>query len=75
MKKLTTNKTLKQITFSLIAAAMVTIIIAVAGVLNRVDNMAQDAFYQSPQALDSTIVVIGIDNDSLEELGPYNSWG
>ena len=75
MKKLTTNKTLKQITFSLIAAAMVTLIIAVAGVLNRVDNMAQDAFYQSPQALDSTIVVIGIDNDSLEELGPYNSWG
>ncbi|MBQ9862395.1 MAG: hypothetical protein IJM28_00640, partial [Lachnospiraceae bacterium] len=60
MKKLTNNKTFKQITYSLLAAAVVTITIAVAGVLNRVDNIAQDAFYQSPKALDGDIVVIGI---------------
>ena len=75
MKKLTNNKTFKQITYSLLAAAVVTITIAVAGVLNRVDNIAQDAFYQSPKALDGDIVVIGIDNKSLDDLGPYNSWG
>ena len=69
------NKTVKQIICSFLAAALVTLIIAVAGVLNRVDSMAQDAWYQNPKALDGSIIVIGIDNKSLDELGPYNSWG
>ena len=62
------NKTVKQIICSFLAAALVTLIIAVAGVLNRVDSMAQDAWYQSPKALDGSIIVIGIDNKSLDEL-------
>ncbi len=43
-------------------------------VLNRVDKWVQDAVFQKPQAISGDVVIIGIDDESLEELGPYNTW-
>ena len=43
-------------------------------VLNRVDKWVQDVVFQKPQAISGDVVIIGIDDESLEELGPYNSW-
>ncbi len=43
-------------------------------VLNRVDKWVQDAAFQKPQAVSGDVVIIGIDDESLDELGPYNSW-
>ncbi len=43
-------------------------------VLNRLDKWMQDAAFQRPQALSGDVVIIGIDDASLEELGPYNTW-
>lgn len=70
IKKLLNNS----IIISLIASALVTLIIAGAGVLKRPDTIVSDAWYQSPRALDGQIIVIGIDDKALEEIGPYSTW-
>ena len=69
------NKLFKNpIIISLLASAVVTLIIAGTGVLNRPDTIVSDAWYQSPKALDGEIIVIGIDDKSLNEIGPYSTW-
>ncbi len=72
--KLFKNKTINQILISILASAAVALLIAAAGVLSRLDLWMQDAWYQSPRALDGQIIVIGIDEQALEEIGPYGSW-
>ena len=62
------------ITISFLASLLVTLLIAVGGVLDKVDLWAQDSWFQSAKALDGEIIVIGIDDKSLEEIGPYNTW-
>ncbi|MBR1451276.1 MAG: CHASE2 domain-containing protein, partial [Lachnospiraceae bacterium] len=67
-------KQYKSILLSLLAAALVTLIISAFGGVQRMDRWLQDALFQSPKALDGTIIVIGIDDRALEEIGPYNTW-
>ena len=62
------------ITISFLASLLVTLLIAAGGVLDKVDLWAQDSWFQSAKALDGEIIVIGIDDKSLEEIGPYNTW-
>lgn len=69
------NKTLKQLLYSLLAAIVVTCLIAGAGVLKSLDTRALDAWYQGPKALDGEIILIEIDDRAIDELGPYNTWG
>ena len=64
----------KRILSALLAAAMMTGI-AASGLLYQADNTANDSFYQQERALDGNIFVIGIDAYSLEELGPFQTWG
>lgn len=68
------NKTFNQILISILSSAAVTLIIAATGVLSRLDQWVQDAWFQQPKALDGETIVIGIDDDSLEQIGPYNTW-
>ena len=63
----------KQILYSLITSLVVTVLIG-AGALKRVDRWAQDALFQKPGVTSADIVIIGIDEDALEELGPYQTW-
>ena len=56
--------------FGLAAVLAVTAIIA-AGTLNRVDKWVQDALFQQRGVPSKDIVLIGIDEETLEELGPY----
>ena len=63
----------KQFLYALIASAVVTALIG-AGILRRVDRWAQDWMFQQPGATSPEIVIIGIDEDALEELGPYQTW-
>ena len=63
----------KQLFISIAAALILTCIIG-AGVLQRFDKWAQDALYQKPGVTSADIVIIGIDEDALEELGPYQTW-
>lgn len=49
-------------------------IMAVAGIPMRVENMVEDAFYQNPGVIPEDIKIIGIDEGTLCELGPYSDW-
>jgi len=64
----------KRIISALLVAVMATAI-AASGLLYRADNALDDALYQEAKALDGNIFVIGIDARSLEELGPFHTWG
>ncbi|MBR3170214.1 MAG: SpoIIE family protein phosphatase [Lachnospiraceae bacterium] len=63
----------KNILYSLAASALITVIIA-AGILERPDRWLQDMLFQHPGVPSRDIVIIGIDEASFEELGPYQTW-
>ena len=63
----------KQFLYPLIASAVVTALIG-AGVLKREDRWAQDWLFQRQGVTASEVVIIGIDEEALEELGPYQTW-
>lgn len=50
-------------------------LLAGLGVLRTADLTASDAWYQQRSASDGEIVLVGIDQRALEEIGPYNQWG
>ncbi len=54
----------------LLAVIAVTAVIA-AGALQRVDKWAQDALFQHRSVPSGDIILIGIDEETLTELGPY----
>ncbi len=42
--------------------------------INRADKWVQDALYQKPQAISGQVIVIGIDDETIEHFGAYNTW-
>ena len=63
----------KNLLYSLAASALITVIIA-AGIFQRPDRWLQDMLFQHPGASSRDIVIIGIDEASFAELGPYHTW-
>ena len=61
---------LKKILYPLLATLLVMLLIW-SGSLHTLDRLAQDAFFQSRGVPSSDIIIIGIDGESLSELGPY----
>ena len=61
---------LQKILFPLLSAAIVFALIA-AGTLHRLDRWVQDWFYQQRGTPSGEIIIIGIDEETLSELGPY----
>ena len=57
-----------------LCAALVIVLIAWTGVLRRADKWVQDALYQRPGVTSGDIILIGIDEETLAELGPYHTW-
>ena len=68
------KRTWKTATAALLAAAALTVLAAL-GVLRGPDQTVSDAFYQRRQAFDEDIVLVGIDQRAMDELGPYTEWG
>ncbi len=66
-------KKIKPYLIALAAALAVTAIIGL-GALYRVDKWTQDWLYQHPGVTSGDIVIIGIDDEALDILGPYNTW-
>ena len=60
---------LKQWAAALLAAAAMTAV-AASGVLSTAESAASDALYQHPVATDGEIVIIGMDQYALDQLGP-----
>ncbi len=74
MKNLFANKKIRSVAIMIAAVLVTTLLIGVWGLIDRMDGWAADALYQQPRALDGKIIVIGIDDRAIEEIGPYNSW-
>ncbi|MBR6483437.1 MAG: adenylate/guanylate cyclase domain-containing protein [Clostridiales bacterium] len=73
MKKANSWVKHKNIIYSLAGALIVTVLCGV-GLFKRPDMWTQDALFQTPQAVPGDIVVIGLDETDIQELGPYNTW-
>lgn len=67
------NKTLKTLLVSLIAGTL-TFLLSLSGLFNRIDYALTDALYQRPEVVDNRIKIIAIDEKSLDEYGPLNTW-
>lgn len=67
------RKNLKRAIISLVCAASFTAA-ALLGVFYQPDQMLADSLYQSPEALDGNIFVVGIDDRAMEDIGPYHTW-
>lgn len=59
---------------ALAAAALLTLL-AASGLLDNLDWTAADAWYQTRGAPEEDIVLVGIDQRAVEEIGPYQEWG
>ncbi|MCR5055073.1 MAG: adenylate/guanylate cyclase domain-containing protein [Lachnospiraceae bacterium] len=68
------NNNTKSLLYSAMAALVLSVLIAGTGMIDSVDSLVQDTWFQSPRALDGEIIVIGIDDKALNEIGPYNTW-
>ena len=66
-------KKVRTIFLFLLAAGLLTAL-AGLGVLDNLDYTASDALYQHRSASDGEIVLIGIDDRAIAELGPYGQW-
>ena len=58
---------------TLIGAVAVTFLCG-SGILKRPDLWVQDELYQKPQSVPGDIIIIGIDDKAIQDLGPYNTW-
>ena len=56
------------------ALALSITIVAGSGALRRPDKWLQDTLFQTPSVSSGDIVIIGIDEDSFKQFGPYTSW-
>ena len=64
------KQTMIRLAASLLAAAALTLL-AASGLLNSAEGWAADGLYQSTGSADGAIVVVGMDQRALEELGPF----
>ncbi|MBQ8031874.1 MAG: CHASE2 domain-containing protein, partial [Butyrivibrio sp.] len=67
------KKTTITLSFILVVSALFSIT-AYLGLYNRLDKWIQDSILLQPKALTGNVVVIGIDDDSIERIGAYNNW-
>jgi len=58
-----------------LSAAVFMTLLAASGLLNTLDWTAADAWYQTRSAPEEDIVLVGIDQRAVEEIGPYQEWG
>lgn len=68
------KKTIREVILLVVAAAVLTLLTGL-GALQGIDRAACDLWYQSRSASDGDIVLVGIDQQALEEIGPYQKWG
>ena len=55
--------------------ALAAVLTVNSGVLTNLSLRAQDRLYQQRQTVDDRIVIIGIDERALEDIGPFQTWG
>lgn len=63
----------KHLIYSLIGATLMTLVTG-SGFLLKPDRWVQDMLFQKAKVSSGDIIIIGIDENALAELGPYNTW-
>lgn len=53
---------------------LIVLLLSVTNLLSPLDYILKDALYQIPRGVDSRIKIIAIDEATLEELGPIQTW-
>jgi len=67
------KKNLRFLLESIILFAL-TFLFTITNLFSGLDYMLKDALYQIPRGVDNDIKIIAIDERTLEELGPINTW-
>ena len=58
----------------ILIAGILCFILTVFNLLSSLDYMVRDKLYQAPRGIDSRIKIIGIDEQTIHELGPIQTW-
>lgn len=58
-----------------VLAALVLTGLAGSSILSSLNNTLSDTLYQQPQALDGNVILVGIDQRAVEDLGRFQDWG
>lgn len=74
-KKMKMNRSMWKLLFIGITAGLFYFAICISGIMYAQDAFLADALYQKPSIQQEDIVLINIDQRSLDELGPFGSWG
>ena len=64
---------IRTIIYSFILALVFTLLVHL-GILRWLDQWVQDALYQKPRYMSGEVLLFGIDETALTEIGPYNTW-
>ena len=67
------NKAIKRAALILLCAAAITAALCL-GAFKRTDKWLQDRLFQREHSPSGDIVIIAVDEKSLDALGPYNTW-
>ncbi len=67
------KKVIRDLVESIIIGLLV-FIMTITNILFHADYVIKDALYQMPRGVSSQIKIIAIDEKTLEELGPINTW-
>ncbi len=67
-------KTKFTIIIEILVVGILVFILTFFGPFSALDLMARDSIYQVPRGIDSNIKIIGIDEKTLTELGPNQTW-
>lgn len=57
-----------------VAVFLIVLLLSVTNLLSPLDYILRDGLYQIPRGVDSRIKIIAIDEATLEELGPIQTW-
>ena len=57
-----------------IIAGLLVLILTIFNILSPIDYMIRDKVYQIPRGINSNIKIIGIDEKTLDEYGPIQTW-
>lgn len=63
-----------QIIGEAVVAAFLVFFLTITNLFGSFDYMIRDGLYQIPRGIDNNIKIIGIDERTLEELGPIQTW-
>ena len=67
-------KTKIQILIEAFIAGLLVFILTITNILSPLDFIARDRLYQIPRGISSQIKIIGIDEKTMKELGPVQTW-